>query len=121
MATSEVTFLIQQNMWVTMVMEVIFVSVFLAFNFCPFWVVIRFFHPRHNGQWPPTLKDFLSQILSITFIFPLLILKKVFPILMFSAKQGNYWYHLYNVFGMTRSLTGDWTQDLPHSKPALFH
>ena len=27
------------------------------------------FHPRHNGQWPPTLKDFLSQILSITFIF----------------------------------------------------
>ena len=24
--------------------------------------------------------------------------------LMFSAQQGNYWYHLYNVFGMTRSL-----------------
>ena len=22
---------------------------------------------------------------------------------MFSAKQGNYWYHFYNVFGMTRS------------------
>ena len=22
---------------------------------------------------------------------------------------------------MTRSLTGDWTQDLPHSKPALYH
>ena len=21
-----------------------------------------FFHPRHNGQWPPTSKDFLSQI-----------------------------------------------------------
>ena len=20
-----------------------------------------------------------------------------------------------------RSLTGDWTQDLPHSKPALYH
>ena len=35
---------------------------------------------------------------------------------MFSAKQGC---HLYNVFGMTRSLTGDWTRDLPHSKPAL--
>ena len=27
------------------------------------------FHPRHNGQWAPTSKDFLSQILSITFIF----------------------------------------------------
>jgi len=26
---------------------------------------------------------------------------------MFSAKQGHYWYHFYNVFGMTRSLTGD--------------
>jgi len=32
-----------------------------------------------------------------------------------SAKQGNYWYHFYNVFGMMRSLTGDWTLDLPHS------
>ena len=25
-----------------------------------------FFHPSHNGQWPGTSKDFLSQILSIT-------------------------------------------------------
>ena len=33
---------------------------------------------------------------------------------MFSAKQGQYWYHFYNVFGMTPSLTGDWTRDLPH-------
>ena len=41
---------------------------------------------------------------------------------MFSAKQGNFnWYHFYNVFGMTRSLTGDWTRDLPHSMPALYH
>jgi len=37
---------------------------------------------------------------------------------MFSAKQVNYWYHFYNVFGMTRSLTGDWTWDL---KPALYN
>ena len=36
-------------------------------TFCRFCVAIRF-HPRHNGQWPPTSKDFLSQILSI---FPL--------------------------------------------------
>ena len=44
---------------------------------CYFFVVValtvsvlhghHFFHPRHNGQWPPTLKDFLYQILSITF------------------------------------------------------
>ena len=42
---------------------------FLAFDSCRFCVVIWFFHPRHNGQWPPTSKDFLSQILSISFIF----------------------------------------------------
>ena len=40
---------------------------------------------------------------------------------MLSAKQGNYWYHFDYVFGMTRSLSGDWTRDLPHSKPALYH
>ena len=40
---------------------------------------------------------------------------------MLSAKQGHYWYHFYNVFGMTRSLTGDSTRDLPHSKSALYH
>ena len=46
-----------------------FLFVFLVLDFCRFCVVIRFFHPRHNGQWPPTLKDFLSQILSTAFIF----------------------------------------------------
>jgi len=41
---------------------------------------------------------------------------------MFSAKQGHYRYHFSNVFGMTRSLTGDWVnRDLPHSKTALYH
>ena len=35
-----------------------FILFFLAFNFCRFCVVIQFFHPRHNGQWPPTSKDF---------------------------------------------------------------
>jgi len=41
--------------------------------------------------------------------FPILILEKepAFPFSMLSAKQVNYWYHFYNVFGMTRSLTGD--------------
>ena len=28
---------------------------------------------------------------------------------MLNAKQGNYWDHFNNVFGMTRSLTVDWT------------
>ena len=85
----------------------------LAFHFCRFCVVIRFFHPRHNGQWLPTSKEFLSHILSITFIFLSLFLRKsqFFPFWMFSAKQGHYWYYFYNIFGMTRSLTGDWTRE----------
>ena len=53
------------------------------------------------------------------FYFPILILEKepVFPFLMLSAKQENHWYHFYNVFGMT----GDWSRDFLHSKPALYH
>ena len=95
---------------------------FLAFDFCRFCVVIWFFHPRNNGQWPPTLKDFYTRSYPLHY-FLILILEKepVFPFSMFSAKQGHYWYHFYKVFGMTRSLTGDWTRDLPHSKPALYH
>ena len=65
-----------------------------------------------------SIPDFIHYI-----YFPILILEKepVFPFSMFSATQGNHWYHFYNVFGMTRSLTGDCTRDLPHSKPALYH
>ena len=42
-------------------------------------------------------------------------------LLMLSAKQGNYLFHFYHVFGMTRSLSGDWSRDLPQSKQALNH
>ena len=51
-----------------------------------------------------SIPDFIHYI-----YFPILILEKeaVFYFLMFSAKQGNYWYYFYNVFGMKRSLTGD--------------
>ena len=46
-------------------------------------------------------------------------------LLMLSAKQGNYWYHCFNVFSynnsMTRSFILDWIQDLPHYEPALYH
>ena len=65
-----------------------------------------------------SIPDFIHYI-----YFPILFLEKepVFPFFMFSAKQGNCWYQFYNVFGMTRSLTGDWTWDLPHSKPALYN
>ena len=55
------------------------------------------------------LRRIFIQILLITFFFPILILEKeqVFPFFILSAKRGNYWYHFYNVFGMTLSLTGD--------------
>ena len=84
----------------------------LAFDFCRFCVVIRFFHPGHNGQWPPTSKDIYTRSYPLH-CFLILFLEKepVFPFSMFSAKQVNYWYHFYNDFGMTRSLSGDWTRD----------
>ena len=83
--------------------------------------VLRGFHPCHNSQWPPTMisiPDFIQYIFC-----PIFILEKepVYHFLMLSAKLGNYWYHFYNVFCMTRSLTGDWTRDLPLSKPAFYH
>ena len=36
--------------------------------------------------------------------FEILEKEPVFPYSMLSAKQGNYWYHYYNVFGMTRGF-----------------
>ena len=76
---------------------------FLAFDFCRFCVAIRFFHPRHNGQWPPTSKDFYPRFYPLHFC-PIFILEKepVFPFLMFIAKQGNYWYHFYNCTILSR-------------------
>ena len=70
-------------------------QVFLAFDFCRFCVAIRFFIPP---QWLMTsdFEGYLCQILSITFFASE---SQYFPFLMFSAKQGNYWYHFYNAFG----------------------
>ena len=92
-----------------------------AFDFCRFCVVIPFFIPTTTAKWPPTLKNFYPRFYLLHFC-PVLILEKepVFPFLMLRTKQGNYWYHFYNVFGMTRSLTGDWTWDLPHSNIRLW-
>ena len=46
-------------------------SIFLAFDFCCFCVVIRFFHPHHKGQWPPTSKDFHTRFYPLH-LFPYL-------------------------------------------------
>ena len=81
-------------------------ALFLGFDFCRFCLAIRFFSPATTAN-DLHFEGFLSQICSITFFVLFFILQKepVFPFLMLSAKQGNYWYHFYNVFGMTRSLT----------------
>ena len=95
---------------------------FFAFDFCRFCVVIRFFHQRHNGQWPPTSKDLYTRSYPLHYLLIIILENEpLFPFSMLSTKQGNHWYHFYNVFGMTRSLTGDWTRDFPHSKRALYH
>ena len=88
-----------------------------------------FFSSPPQRPMTSDFEGFLYKILSIIFLsfsyfyFLILILEKepVIPFSMLSAKQGNYWYRFYNVFGMTLSLTGDWTRDLPHSKPALYY
>ena len=70
-----------------------------------------------------SIPDFIHYIYLLLFTFYLNSWERasMFSFGMFSAKQGYYWYHYYNVFGMTRSLTGNWTRVLPHSKPALYH
>ena len=92
----------------------------IVFDFCRFCVVIRFFISATTANDLPLWRIFIPDCIHYIY-FPILILEKepVFPFLMFSARQGHYWYHFYNVFGMTRSLTGDWTRDLPHSKPCI--
>ena len=93
----------------------------LAFDFCRFCVVIPFLIPA-------TTANDLRRIFYTRF-YPLHLFSylnsweraSIFPFWMYSAKQGHYWYHFYNVFSMTRSLTRDWTRDLPHSKLALYH
>ena len=65
-----------------------------------------------------SIPDFIHYICVLFLFFRK---SQYFHVLMLSAKQGNYWYDFYNVFGMTRSLTGDWNWDLPHSMPALYH
>mgnify|MGYP007091352930 CR=1 FL=1 len=44
----------------------------------------------------------------------------MFPILMLSAKPGELIVPLFKDLCLTRSLTWDWTRDLPHSKQ-LYH
>ena len=84
----------------------IVMHIFLFFIFLAYDLSVLGGHSVFSSppQRPITsdFEGFLYQIVSIT-LFSYLILEKVpvFPFSMLSAKQGNYWYHFYNVFGMT--------------------
>jgi len=39
----------------------------LSFDFCPFCVGQPVDRPRHNGQWPPTSKDFYPRFYPLYF------------------------------------------------------
>ena len=72
-------------------------------------------HPCFSSppQRPMTC-DFYTSSYQLHFVLILILEKEpVFPFSMLSAKQGNYWYHCYNAFGITRSLTGDWNPGPP--------
>ena len=60
---------------------------------------------------------------SIVYRFLILIIEKesVFPFSMLSAKQGNYWYHFYNVFGMTRAPSFNIVKNKIQTQVILVH
>ena len=113
---------VTQSLSVCVWLLFMFLLYFFSLTFIGSAWSICFFIPITTAQWPPTAKDFYTRSYPLHY-FLILILEKEpgFPFSMLSDKQGNYWYHFYNVFGMTWSLTGDWTRDLQHSKPALYH
>ena len=61
------------------------------------------FHPRHNSQWPPTLKDFYPRFYPLHF-FPYLDSSERANVsfFMLSAKQGNY--GVSNVYGSCNEI-----------------
>jgi len=79
----------------------------LAIDFCRFCVVIRFFIPATTANDLRLRRIFYPWFYLLHLFSYLNSLERepVFPFSMFSAKQGNYWYRFYNVFGMTWSTT----------------
>ena len=99
---------------------------FLSFLFNVFfWLVLRGHLVFSSPPQQPMTSDFerfLCQILSITLVSYLNSWERAsISLFNIECKQGKYWYHFYNVFGMMQSLTGDWTRDLLHVMPALYH
>ena len=87
---------------------------------CLFCVIIRFVHVRHTGQWPPSWKVFHPRFYPLLFLSYLNSCERAsISLFMFSAKQGNYWYQFYNVFGMMQLLTGRVPRTLTHLELSL--
>ena len=95
---------------------------YLAFTFCLFCMVIWFFSPATTANDLRLWRIFYPRFYPLQ-LFSYLNSWQRASISLFNVEchTRNYWYHFYNVFGMTMSLTGDWTRDLPHSMPALYH
>ena len=106
-----------------------------------------FFYPRHNGQWPRLGRISIPDVIHYIFVLSLFFWKKqYFPFYCWTPNKGTdgtifitslVWrgpwlgiepgtsrtrsQHSTTRLSRMRSLTGDWTRDLPHSKPALDH
>ena len=63
-----------------------FFLVFFSVRLCRFCVVIRFFHPRHNGQWPPTSKDFYPRLYPLHLLFSYLSSWEIASISLFNVE-----------------------------------
>ena len=92
------------NISVVFIYQKFFLSFLLVCGFTSAWSFIFFILVTMANDLQLrmiSIQDFYPLL-----FFPILILEKepVLPFLMLSAKQGNYWYHFYNVFGMMRSL-----------------
>ena len=84
-------------------------------DFCRFRVVIRFFpsppqRPMTSRLRRITMQDLIHYIIVLSYF---LRKSQYFPFQCSVLDKGTTWYHFYNVFGMTRSLTGDRTREPP--------
>ena len=70
--------------WIWAMHLMLLLTVFLAFEFCRFCVVIRCFHPRHNGQWPPTSNDFYTRSYTLQYFLIEGFIYQILSITLFS-------------------------------------
>ena len=91
----------------------------LAFAFCRFSLIIRFFIPATTANdlrlRRISIPDFIHYIFVLSLFF-----KKRFSLFNVVCQTREVLLQFNNVFGMTRSLTGVWNRDLTQSMSALY-